>query len=181
MSHFSVLVVTEKKPDEKLLHKLFAPYEENGENEKQKWDWYQVGGRWTGHLSDYDPEKDPSNMVACKFCKGTGMRNDEVGIEARSENPSYTCNSCDGKGEHLKWPTNWVPCDQDSIQVKDLSKNIEPTFAILKDGEWLERGEMGWFAMVSNKKDKDEWQKQFNETLKALPKNNWLTIVDCHI
>jgi hypothetical protein len=26
------------------------------------WDWHQIGGRWTGILSGYDPEKDPANL-----------------------------------------------------------------------------------------------------------------------
>ena len=41
MSHFTVLVIGEK-PEEQL-----APFEEElGTN--PKWDWYQLGGRWTG-------------------------------------------------------------------------------------------------------------------------------------
>lgn len=40
-------------------------------NPDSKWDWYQVGGRWTGLLdSDYDPMDDPNNVVACPHCKG---------------------------------------------------------------------------------------------------------------
>lgn len=31
-------------------------------------------------------------------------------------------------------------------------KSLSPTFAVLKYGEWHEKGEMGWFAMVSSEK-----------------------------
>jgi hypothetical protein len=53
------------------------------------------------------------------------------------------------------------------------------TFAMLKDGVWYERGEMGWFACVSD--EKDDWDEQFNAMFDALPDNTMLTIVDCHI
>jgi hypothetical protein len=54
------------------------------------------------------------------------------------------------------------------------------TFAVLKDGQWYERGAMGWWGMVADDKG-DEWPKQFNELLDSLPDDTLLTVVDCHI
>lgn len=36
------------------------------ENKYRNWDWYQIGGRWTGLLDGYDPQKDPKNLEAGK-------------------------------------------------------------------------------------------------------------------
>src|SRR5208337_5000655 len=36
------------------------------------------------------------------------------------------------------------------------------TFAVVKDGVWYERGEMGWWGMVSDEKDRKEWNAQFS-------------------
>lgn len=55
------------------------------------------------------------------------------------------------------------------------------TFAVLKDGEWYERGSMGWFGMASNEKDSDQWQREFNKLIDGLPDDTLLTMVDCHI
>ncbi len=33
-------------------------------SEDAQWDWYQIGGRWTGLLNGYQPENDPANLDA---------------------------------------------------------------------------------------------------------------------
>ena len=54
-------------------------------------------------------------------------------------------------------------------------------FALVKDGKWYERGEMGWWGMVSNEQDRAEWNRQFSALIDELPDNTLLTVVDCHI
>jgi hypothetical protein len=55
------------------------------------------------------------------------------------------------------------------------------TFAIVKDGEWHERGSMGWWGAVSGEMPESDWNKRVAELLDGLPATSWLTIVDCHI
>lgn len=55
------------------------------------------------------------------------------------------------------------------------------TFAVLKDGQWYERGSMGWWGCVSDEKDQDEWRSQFGALIDGLPDDTLLTVVDCHI
>jgi|SRR5215475_2449507 len=69
MSHASLLVALEKtRVDEigleEALQEQMAPFDENEEcfRDGSRWDWYQIGGRFTGMLDNYDPEKDPQNM-----------------------------------------------------------------------------------------------------------------------
>lgn len=92
-------------------------------NPKSKWDWYQIGGRW----SDYIP-----------------------GNEAKTSD----------------------------IPVEKISA---PYAFVTPDGEWVERGEMGWFGTASNEMDEDEWDARFREYLKTLGKDVVLTVVDCHV
>jgi hypothetical protein len=54
-------------------------------------------------------------------------------------------------------------------------------FALLKDGQWYERGKMGWWGHVSDEKDGTEWRAQFNAMFDSLPDDTLLTVVDCHI
>ncbi len=147
MSHFSVLVIS-NSPEE--VEKLLEPFQENNMgtcpqeylkfeededanfdekvgkrgywyNSRAKWDWWQIGGRWTGLLTPaYDPTEDPANKETCLLCQGTGMRNDEIGQNFRLKNPDYKCNGCDGAGIKTKWPTSWRRHTGDQVQVKDL-------------------------------------------------------------
>lgn len=55
------------------------------------------------------------------------------------------------------------------------------TFAVLKDGQWFERGRMGWWATVSDEKDIETWAREFGALIDSLPDDTLLTLVDCHI
>jgi hypothetical protein len=244
-------------------------------NPNAKWDGWQIGGRWSGMLGAYDPEKDPANYQTCWLCEGTGKRNDELGREFRLKDPSYTCNGCNGEGTSLKWPSQWRNADN-QLRIKDIdwaalkakqvrerrdcwnklkaayekrpipdmsfeearkawailtghsraardsgdprplyqiidadpmaanlrrvngewqgvpdhvidveswAQETEPltAFAAVKDGKWYERGEMGWFACVSNEKDEVAWKGQIKELFDSAGPNSWVTVIDCHI
>ena len=127
-----------------------APYRENFDTEEGKhgfWDWWQIGGRYTGaHADGYDPTTDPRNVKTCDLCNGTGFRTDRVGRQARASNPSYTCNGCgecgkDGKWTHgqrgpgktVKWPTEWAPHLGDAIPVKNVSADLTAYTLIVGD------------------------------------------------
>lgn len=234
-------------------------------NPNYKWDWWMVGGRYTGILGLYNPKDNPKNWEKCFICSGTGMRMDQIGINARQQNPNYTCNGCMGEGKSLKWSTEFEEYKGDICQVKDVdfdalrAKNVEARFEMLKEfcsngnislselehclrvfqkehdqykkdsnvkwnqvtysekaikylkadvwrdlsdvkqslvdwansastllsfavndnGKWLERGEMGWWGVVSN--EDNCWEKEYGNFLKTLKPNQYLTVVDCHI
>lgn len=88
-----VVIPPEGNPVDHVAAAL-APWYEGGDPAGW-WDWYQIGGRWTGHLSDYDPRDDPANTRPCRTCSGTG------------------CNACRGTGMETLWPTMWAPHEGD--------------------------------------------------------------------
>jgi hypothetical protein len=55
------------------------------------------------------------------------------------------------------------------------------TFALVKDGQWFQRGRMGWWGCVSDEKDEGEWEREFDKLIESIPGDHWLTVVDCHI
>ena len=55
------------------------------------------------------------------------------------------------------------------------------TFAVLKDGQWYEKGSMGWFGSVAGNKTDAQWSDEFIKLLDSLPDDALLSIVDCHI
>lgn len=63
--------------------------------------------------------------------------------------------------------------------VKRAYDAANVTFAVLHEGKWYERGEMGWWTMVHN--EKTDWDVEFNNLIKGLPDHTLLTVFDCHI
>lgn len=55
------------------------------------------------------------------------------------------------------------------------------TFAYVKDGEWHQKGDMGWFGMSSDEMPKGAWERQWLEMVLDLAPDSWITVVDCHI
>jgi hypothetical protein len=109
MSHYSNFVIIER-PEDGITEEAIeaAVNEAMGAHEDQGgfWDWFQIGGRWTGVLDGYDPETDPKNKKPCDLCGGTGDRATYRGEPKELQHPSG-CNGCDGTGIRTEWPTQW--------------------------------------------------------------------------
>lgn len=151
MSHACVLVAVDvvnpadRTEVEAAVQFQMEPYDENGEffADGSRWDWYQIGGRWTGHLSDYNPRTDPANMEVCPICGGTGIR--PGGLEDLGQVWFDNCKGCNGKGKRLSW--SFKPFDGDVLPVKALAgKPVEPAHAFLRNRHWHEAERMGWFG-----------------------------------
>ena len=84
-----------------------------------------------------------------------------------------------------RWNNNLVTKSDNKVNIaykKDvkLSTEIIP-FAIIKDGHWIERGQMGWFAMVTDEKNKDEWDNEFYKIWDTINDDDLIVVLDCHI
>lgn len=94
-------------------------------------------------------------------------------------------NSKDEKEKELAWTFAMGNMEDYLLTRKQYIKragdNSATPFAILKDGKWYEKGEMGWWGMVSNEKDKHSWNEEFHKLMRDLDPNTLLTVVDCHI
>lgn len=112
-------------------------------NPKSKWDWYELGGRWSGMIS----LKDGASGISGK---GSLVFENEAGIDQAH------------KG--------------DIANIESIS-----TFAVLKDGEWYEKGKMGWFGVVFDEEDNDKWVAEIQKLIKELPDDTLISIYDCHI
>jgi hypothetical protein len=53
------------------------------------------------------------------------------------------------------------------------------TYAIVKDGRWYAKGEMGWFGCSHD--EKDDWPNTYKQLLDSTGDDELLTVVDCHI
>lgn len=139
MSHFCVFVIGED------IETHLMPFKETIYNKNSKWDWYQIGGRWTGFLTLKD---------GAKGKLGTSSPFD------------------------LKEP---LTVKADIAYKKDIQdfENIKIPYAILHDGTWHARGEMGWFGVSADMDD--DWETTARKILNDLPDDILITVVDCHI
>ena len=54
-------------------------------------------------------------------------------------------------------------------------------YAVLHEGEWMEKGKMGWWGIDDPHCTDEEWEEKFQEFVKGLDPRTEITIVDCHI
>jgi hypothetical protein len=172
-------------------------------NPKSKWDWYLVGGRWTGalplKLGAYGVTGTPGVMTnpaeegwVDQARKGdidwpkihqTKKKYDEA-IE-------YWEVVVEGKkppeGKSRDFFTMWKPkFYKERYGNKETFAKCCSNFtmwAIVKDGKWIEKGDMGWWGISSETNEEAlDWELNFYDTyIKPLPDDTLLTVVDCHI
>lgn len=65
--------------------------------------------------------------------------------------------------------------------LRRAASRVAVPYAIVHDGEWFARGEMGWWGMSRDEISEDEWGTKVYELYKSLTKDTLLTLVDCHI
>ena len=76
--------------------------------------------------------------------------------------------------------------DIELLTEVDWDKTDIPFCFVNAEGEWIERGEMGWFAMVADEKPKADWDAEFKayvQSLLAEPDANEIVVyaIDYHI
>lgn len=201
-------------------------------NPNRKWDWYQLGGRWSGFLKakpgcvglrgrpglmgsnasndagrfdllrkgeiDFEGmRQDAADKAATTWDKAHAARggkdwitwehvrdvmhkggidaarkayNDQPALALLKKHPDFT----------FSWDYDKYLAPRDEYVRRARDSAVSP-FAIVMDGKWYERGEMGWWGMVSNEQDMDAWNAQVSALLDSLPDDTDISVVDCHI
>jgi len=158
------------------------------ENPQGRWDWWTVGGRWTGLLSaDYEPASDLRNYHPCDYCGQTGVRwwredydgmlrsaghpDSKEDLEAPYDLISKVCNGCKGTGVARAFMN--APFDGDILPVSeiDCSDNLGRSLAALIDPQG------NWHS--SDHYDSEKWQKLLVDFLEQ-NQDCIAVLVDCH-
>jgi hypothetical protein len=198
-------------------------------NENAKWDWYQVGGRWSGFFKlkagavgelgepgvfkntpkagwvdsakikdiDFDGMKQDAMNNANKeyekleeVLKGRALpswqkilkeQNDDVEKARDIYHADPVKKELWDAGIHVFG--DYAETFKNSRQefVDDAANNVAMTYALLKDGQWYQKGKMGWFGMSSDEKDQGQWNEEVWKMIESLPEDTVLTVLDCHI
>jgi hypothetical protein len=203
------------------------------ENPNNKWDWWVVGGRWTGYFPVKSNAKDHSlgetGVFGTPAEAGTA---DSILLKDIDLDRTYQEAEDRARESFTEWrglfetygqPESWTSVrerfcgedfDQDKmtkarefyqqqpaikefksfwdcpvetmgfdeeVYVQRCRNRALVPYAIVKDGKWHGKGDMGWWGMSSNECDQEEWNEQFQQLLSDLPPDTRLTVVDCHI
>jgi uncharacterized protein YdcH (DUF465 family) len=174
-------------------------------NPKSKWDWYTIGGRWPNMLAielgkegigssratlssfDFIEGKIPKRETD-KYEGVNGARFKDIDFQLSKyfkydfESKKDVINRYNTDEELKKY------IDEKYSSIDEYIKEIEEgnnslTYAMLIDGEWIEPGKMGWWAMSD---ETDETRALYEQKIadyfeSKKDSDDWLVIVDCHI
>jgi hypothetical protein len=205
-------------------------------NPNAKWDWWVIGGRWSGFLRvrpgapaalgepgiyGIESREGHADIVRKGDVDFEAMRNDAAEAAAAAYDrvhaviqgrpfqtweqtlEEYQVKAAEGRerGERAS-KAREAYANQDVIKDLHEAKVYEDadeflmsraeyienernqavtTFAVVKDGQWYAKGDMGWWGVVHDPVDQLEWNRRFWELLRDLPDDTQLTVVDCHI
>ena len=178
--------------DEELWQMLADDYDNNTDsdgniyttyNPDSKWDWWVIGGRFSGILKlrngktadsaqikdiDFSPDKDDYEYA---------LRFWDIVVEheplREGEEEPFTFYNSEYFREYYKNRETYARyCSQFA------------TYAVITpDGKWHGKGEMGWWGISSETADEaKDWCEHYKERFIDAADPEWyLTIVDCHI
>lgn len=155
-------------------------------NPDSKWDWYEVGGRWSGLLISKADGKE-YNSLQIKDWDYDVFNTDELhyycrfwdvvvdGAEPTKEEKEEHIFGLYNREYYLKKygsKSNFIKC------MCTFS-----TYALLTpDGEWFAPGKMGWFGCShAEPEDEFKWERDYIDLIKTFDPEYYVTIVDCHI
>lgn len=163
---------------EASVNASLEPHRETGES--GWWDWWQIGGRFSGLLDGYDPESDPANVEACSLCGGRGRRPDADAFGAEWAERMGGCNGCMGKGVRAKWPTKWRRHDGDVAELGSVAVDISDSWAVVCGEacvvrEWWDGEADKWVRMTDG-----DYAARVAAVVSAAPTSPRVVVVDLH-
>jgi hypothetical protein len=64
--------------------------------------------------------------------------------------------------------------------IEACVNSIPFAYAMVKDGEWITKGRMGWWGMSDDDMTDAEWKKIVRKAIDDSP-DDYITVVDAHI
>jgi hypothetical protein len=127
------------------------------------------------------PPAESWEMIRSEFDLKNSPQDIEVARKVYHDQPrvkAFTKLGMDVVGWNADVTDYQIPREQ---YLRNARNNAAVPFAVLKDGKWYERGEMGWWGISSNDKDPETWNAMVSKLYDELPGQALLVIVDCHI
>lgn len=145
--------------------------DEAGEKAAKRWDkaaaakvaaWLAEDATWT----NWDDVRQQAGSI-------------EAARETYNAQPPVAAIKAAFKGEFFLQPDQFLASREDYVQAA-RDRACAP-YAVVKDGQWIAKGEMGWFGMSNDDVSQEDWNRKVNELFDSLSDDTLLTVVDCHI
>lgn len=175
-------------------------------NPNAKWDWWTLGGRWQGLLTAktgtpprhliygepgvFDPSGDEytrsDGRIGCDGCRKGDLDFDWtreqkiLSVRTHWEHMIAQGDEKNADMRQFKYGFDMDSSLEDELRKAKLYHPFD-TFAVIKDGEWFEEGEMGSFAHVANRKSTGEWYSELQWLWDEISDDHVVVVVDCHI
>lgn len=197
-------------------------------NPQSKWDWYEVGGRWTGHFllkpgssgtlgtpGLMTPRGKPGtadqatkgaidfDLMKLEAASGAAEQFDRYAAIVAEHPPIVDFDAIEGDVEHRRsayWAqtgvkalqkANLIPWHGTLVETYGMGRDEyiqraalagPTTYAMVAEGVWRGKGNMGWFGMSDDTADdRDKWLRFWWQMVDAAPDDTLFTVVDCHI
>ncbi len=166
-------------------------------NPNAKWDWWMIGGRWEGLLplrpncEGYLSEN--RKKVSQGGCDQALLSDIDLTPDQEAYDKALRFWQVHVEGDSIRDDEN--PDDFRALYRKEYyldqfgdkqtyateCASFSPWALVTPDGEWIQKGEMGWFGVGdSTCASRKAYNAQLEAELKAHP-DLWITLVDCHI
>lgn len=170
-------------------------------NPNAKWDWWLIGGRWSGTLllkegteRSYDSEESGlgtpgvfgrDSSVSLDLARADYARKGDIDWDGLVQEEIDNATERNKRlAEQLK---EWRERNPDEEEVPAFFEEqpipegrIPITFAFIdENGDWHQKAQMGWWAMTSD--PNDDYAEDFWQFIDRLPDDQMLFVVDCHI
>lgn len=189
MSHFFVLVIGDDVDGQ------LEPYDENADVEpylaSMSGEWRPALKRAGEYFAEKEPDADRTDWTDQQYLDayyGDGYWKPSEDGEGFEHWSTYSPQSkwdwyvIGGRWDGTLVTRTGATVNQARIRDVDLSwLEVQGPFAVVKDGQWYQKGQMGWFGMSTDNISDEEWDARVLELIKDLPDDTMLTVVDCHI
>lgn len=117
-------------------------------NPDSKWDWYVLGGRWSGEFIKLKENGSGTIGVSGAFGNRTGV------------DQAY----------------------KRDIDFANIDRSEFIPYAVVYNGEWISRGEMGWWGVTLEENfTQEEWEKRVWELIESTSGETLFSFYDLHI
>lgn len=173
----------------------WAGYEKNEEgvwgritNPRARWDWWVVGGRWSNLLHITGGKKGDFSKLSELDIESMRQENTD---NARNKYQAWKNKPEDKKNldnylieNHIFFITTDEVSELDTLSEEEYVEKHGQlkalTYALVDhEGNWIGRGDMGWWGIDSNRDD--SYDEKFWEYLNSLDPESVVYVVDCHI
>lgn len=153
-------------------------------NPQSKWDWYVIGGRWSGALR---LKRGGWRIVNTKGWDASYWSNEQGWADIET---AYVFTDAE-KAAFANVPTDgeWVPAGADIALARDIDWDAlfeggdTPGHAYVDKAEgWVENGKMIWFGMSTDgDNDQATWVLKYRKWTDDMPADSVIVAVDYHI